>query len=353
MTKQVINIGQSANDKSGDPLRTAFNKINQNFTELYSLPTLPSQTGHTNQYLKTDGAGNLSWSSVSSGGSTGDITFSGVMIQGAGTASGDGNNYSTIELVPDSTLYDVSPSGAYGDYGQYLIIDPTSPGHIHIRAGGPIDEAAAQLILGGEKANVTVRDQNNSYIENHHVIINTEANDSTHYSWTFGNDGTFNLPESVSPGNAIIQTTSAINFQVNSNSHVWTFGTDGVLTLPVGGDIKNSGGDSVLLPAVDTVATTAMTSLTTSQEIILCDPTTAGGNVDLYLPDSPPEGKIYTVKNISPGTTYIGTTGPSVYMETEFGSVLTGSYATIHADGGTITWVFSNNTYRIINKFGL
>lgn len=36
MAKQVINIGRTANDRSGDPLRTAFNKVNENFTELYN-----------------------------------------------------------------------------------------------------------------------------------------------------------------------------------------------------------------------------------------------------------------------------------------------------------------------------
>ena len=35
MAKQAINIGSSANDGTGDPLRTAFDKINDNFTELY------------------------------------------------------------------------------------------------------------------------------------------------------------------------------------------------------------------------------------------------------------------------------------------------------------------------------
>ena len=35
MSKQIINIGLSANDHSGDPLRTAFRKVNENFTELY------------------------------------------------------------------------------------------------------------------------------------------------------------------------------------------------------------------------------------------------------------------------------------------------------------------------------
>ena len=35
MAKQTINIGSNANDGTGDPLRTAFNKINDNFAELY------------------------------------------------------------------------------------------------------------------------------------------------------------------------------------------------------------------------------------------------------------------------------------------------------------------------------
>ncbi len=35
MAKQVINIGTTANDGTGDPLRTAFDKVNDNFTELY------------------------------------------------------------------------------------------------------------------------------------------------------------------------------------------------------------------------------------------------------------------------------------------------------------------------------
>ncbi|QDP48323.1 MAG: hypothetical protein Tp1111SUR761211_7 [Prokaryotic dsDNA virus sp.] len=36
MAKQVINIGTTANDGTGDPIRDAFDKVNDNFTELYS-----------------------------------------------------------------------------------------------------------------------------------------------------------------------------------------------------------------------------------------------------------------------------------------------------------------------------
>ena len=37
MAKQIINIGSAPNDGTGDPIRTAFNKTNSNFDELYDL----------------------------------------------------------------------------------------------------------------------------------------------------------------------------------------------------------------------------------------------------------------------------------------------------------------------------
>lgn len=36
MAKQTINVGITANDKQGDSLRTAFQKVNANFNELYT-----------------------------------------------------------------------------------------------------------------------------------------------------------------------------------------------------------------------------------------------------------------------------------------------------------------------------
>ena len=37
MAKQTINTGLSANDRTGDTLRTTGTKINANFTELYNV----------------------------------------------------------------------------------------------------------------------------------------------------------------------------------------------------------------------------------------------------------------------------------------------------------------------------
>ena len=71
------------------------------------------------------------------------------LISNVPNSSGDGNNFSTLEIVPDQSRYGSD---------QYLIIDPTAPDHIHIRAGGQIDNSAADLVIGGERTHVYIND---------------------------------------------------------------------------------------------------------------------------------------------------------------------------------------------------
>lgn len=56
MTQQIIDVGNVANDGSGDPLRTAFIKCNDNFTELYNIGGLTGiQNGDSNISIIEDG----------------------------------------------------------------------------------------------------------------------------------------------------------------------------------------------------------------------------------------------------------------------------------------------------------
>jgi hypothetical protein len=112
MVQQVISVGAAPNDGSGDPLRIAFTKINENFTEIYgrdavgsnfdltlntisaintngNISLAPNGTGHvilsgllwptadgTEGYvLSTDGSGNLSWQSPSTPAASGSNTW--------------------------------------------------------------------------------------------------------------------------------------------------------------------------------------------------------------------------------------------------------------------------------------
>ena len=277
-------------------------------------------------------------------GDTGDITFDGVKIQGAGSAGESG--YSTIELVPDTDLYTISTSsGAFGNSGgQYLIIDPTSPQHIHIRAGGPIDQAPAQLILGGEKANVTVRDQDNSYEENHYVTINTESTASTHYSWIFGDDGGLTFPDTTIQSTAFTGTGD-IGFQGN---WIRNTGTEAIFISPQDGvtGLYLPNDDSAHVDAVNlfNADTTGTVSISAGSQVWIFSHT--GG---LTFPDS-------TVQTTAGGTSVyergglpMGTPGQIITISdsgTDDNSPA-GNWAPAYWDDDATEWVYIGNSNSV------
>ncbi len=104
------------------------------------------------------------------------------IFYGGDADSGDGNGYDTIKLIPDVGLHNIGTD-------QYIIIDPTDPNHIHIRAGGAIDNSTADLILGGEKNSVIVSDSSDS------VVITSDAGEGSTNSWVFTNTGSLLFPD--------------------------------------------------------------------------------------------------------------------------------------------------------------
>ena len=83
-----------------------------------------------------------------------------------------------LELNPDETNAD----------DRYIVIDPTSPNHIHLRAGGTIDASGADLFLGGEENYVSVSDDS----------ANVEIRTNNLYGWEFTNDGKLLLANGTS-----------------------------------------------------------------------------------------------------------------------------------------------------------
>ena len=68
MAKQTVNLGSSANDGTGDPLRTAFDKINDNFDEVYAASATGTNIDITgNKITTTDTNGNLTLDTNGSG----------------------------------------------------------------------------------------------------------------------------------------------------------------------------------------------------------------------------------------------------------------------------------------------
>ena len=108
-----------------------------------------------------------------------DTACTSSQINFVANSSGDGNGYTTIEIIPDTNLTGTD---------QYLIIDPTDPTHIHIRAGGTQDDSGASLFLGGENSHFLVY----SGLD---PAVAITANNNT---WYFSVDGEIQFPDSSS-----------------------------------------------------------------------------------------------------------------------------------------------------------
>lgn len=167
----VTSLGFSWAEKSGMEINYDDSEMNINASNMdlniYAEDDLSLSGGSDIRfYSSSNSQNNYDWTMSSSGNF--ELPGSG-HISNPVNSSGDGNGYSTIKIVPDTNRE---------QYDQYLVVDPTQPNHIHIRAGGTQDASNAELILGAEENHVAVNDSADS------VTIKTKREDSV---WTYQN----------------------------------------------------------------------------------------------------------------------------------------------------------------------
>jgi hypothetical protein len=243
---------------------------------------------------------------------TGDITFDGSRVIGAGTGSGDGSGNGTIELVPDGTL----------ETDQYIIIDPTAPNHIHVRAGGTQDDSSADLFLGGERNHVRVSDNgrnvsitsrpaavNNTYTNlnptgNTFFVVSNTANIYVGDTAVYPGDGNTITVDSVTADSpeAGLQTITAnldgtptifvtgddYYFIHNSElNNYWEFKSDGYLSGPAEGDLLVTGLNN----------NQGNLFLSSGDNVVL------NGSDGEYLNEVSPENQIATIGDLPTGAT--------------------------------------------------
>ena len=185
MAKQTINTGTTANDRSGDTLRSAFTKINANFTELYNTASadvqIPSQTSNNGKYLTTNGT-TLSWGTVTAGADLGYFK-----IQG---------EYLGTKDNPDT--------GNWG--GHWMYIDSGGESN----AGISIPSVASQT-TGGE---LTIY---NNHADGGAIRFLTNTGE-----WKLNQEGTMQFPS-----NTIDAGTNSIDLKSASYAELWYHGADG------------------------------------------------------------------------------------------------------------------------------
>lgn len=133
---------------------------------------------------------------------------------GHGKDSGDGLGLNTIKLIPDSGIYQNGSE-------QYIIVDPTYPSHIHLRAGGDIDNSSAELFLGGENNNFSVNDYGYISAKTTGNFGITTDSDTNSYYWQFNESGFLLFPDSST------QSTAWSGGRVVANPTASSFGSAG------------------------------------------------------------------------------------------------------------------------------
>ena len=212
MAKQVINVGLTANDGTGDSLRSGAQKINENFTELYTFLGNPAtgqlsmvSTVRSGAGITIDNpSGNVTISSrIATPTSLGGVKVDGTTIFVAedGTIS---SNAITNQLVNGEFAAALDnggnlelPAGTFGTSNIFATRDtyPVVLAYGTRRYGGPelawVESNNPELFFDSNT------NRNSMYINYRGVTIELDANSAAGPSvaWTFDPTGVITLPE--------------------------------------------------------------------------------------------------------------------------------------------------------------
>jgi hypothetical protein len=133
---------------------------------------------------------------------------------------------------------------------------------------------------------------------------------------------------------------------VNTNN--WAFGSNGRILLTD----TSTAETTTLAPGFRNTTLVSQTTYQASNtnDILICNPNSAGANVNVNLSANVDAGKIYTIKNANPGAYAVrvnGTERPFPYIE----NPATGAFVntlTMANTGEVYTWVFESGVYRYI-----
>ena len=181
MAQLVLNVGQNANDGTGDTLRNAMIKVNTNFTEIYASPgfdlTTIQVTGNEIRATRTNddlvfspaGSGAVVFPALMISGNdiigtrtnedinllpsgTGNVIFGEIQIAGTTLSSTDSTSININEgLIVDGTL---NVSGSVSFAGTISAGSGTTVGNITL-ADGSITDSSGAISFGNENLTTT------------------------------------------------------------------------------------------------------------------------------------------------------------------------------------------------------
>ena len=279
MAKKIIRTGTIA-DPTGDSLKNAFIKVNDNFTELYNALGLDAETLNLGAFefngsvMTTTDSSAITIDQATT--VTSNLTVGGDILP----QTANGGDLGSLAR-PFRSLYVSNNTIYFG--GTPLSLDANNNLTVN---GSPVtgdgnsfdqdlntDDSVTFNSVGATTVNVS---QINGTNPGDELVIQANNN-----NWNFGTDGTTTFPTGgqianypggvgasnnswfVTPGGVgnggvssqdgqqYIQINNNLSVEISTsygtaNESIWQFSRDGDLTLPEGGDILDSNGDSVL-----------------------------------------------------------------------------------------------------------
>ena len=195
MAKQTIGIGTSANDGTGDPLRDAFDKVNDNFNEVYSAFTFASNnaTAANNILIGNSTVNSVANSTtVSISNSTSEVTAtSGSLLVGNSTVNTTSNS-STI-VVSNSTSEVTTTSGSILVGNSTVNTTSNSSTIVVSNSTSSITVSEGTIAVGNSTVNTTA---NSSLVNATSVTVNSNTGLTLGTSNTSANGFTY-LPNGL------------------------------------------------------------------------------------------------------------------------------------------------------------
>ena len=246
MARQILNVGTTANDGTGDTLREAMIKTNENFTELYASPLLASGISVSgNEITATRSNDDL----ILQAAGTGSVVAGALSFKGTSISSTDSTIVNINEgLVVDGTLTATSFSG---DGSAITGLSATALGDLTVVGSTIIAPSNADITLSPAGTGSIVLD---AITINDNNITGTRSNDDIN----------------ITPSGTGSVVFPAIT--INDNNITGTRSNDDIVITP-------SGTGSVVLPAI-TINDNNITGTRSNDDIVI----TPSGTGAVVLP---------------------------------------------------------------------
>ena len=211
MAQQIINVGAAANDGTGDGLRTAYIKVNENFSELYNTTITPARiaNGTSNVHVVAED-GNVTVA-INGTSNIAVVSLLGLAVTGNANATG---NITAVGTVTGNDLVATDQLTVGGTVASNLTPDGNGT-----RSLGSLTSRWNDLYLSGD-----------SLFLGNIVLKNTIGNVITFYAAdeaTYASFDTNNInPKGIfsDDSNVFVQDTGLVTMRINGTANLYSFG---------------------------------------------------------------------------------------------------------------------------------